>query len=674
MENTIKTFAFTSLLLIGTIISGFSQNPKSDTVLMEEVVITASKGIQNAKFVTQKTDIISKKEISLNLSGNNNLSELIQYKPGISVRALSRNDANWGTYAGAGPKYSTYMLEGVPLDAFVDPMSIDAMMIEKIEIQRGIASVLYPGYLSQDFAGNQSPLTGTVNLILKDRITTCESQAFVSFGSYNTLNSLLYHQDFHKNLSYYSGFNYEISDYTDYGIDNSWLNMHKDPEYKKIKAFAGINLDYGKNKIKLFLNRTIHNGDAGRIYRQHSHNYSTFNFSQVSEINSNFSLNLSGGLRLYDRNWQESKYNQIDTLLSDNGAYQNIIPIDLHGKYSIGKNNLIFGLDFQNASYFTFSQSFTGPREMGNKSRAIQAGFYLHDEFTTGALTLRGGLRYNIISTKIDLISGGNPGEPENDFNILIWNAGLKFRLSEKITVYGNAGNSFIAPGLKSMGGTIKLSDKGVTGKNGQLPNPRLKPENGFGIDLGTDILLMDKLSLGLRGFMFLIEDAIVENRISESPSQSQSVNAGKSGSTGFEAEIKYSFNSGFSIFANYTYINTEIENQLDPDQNDSNIPFAPANILNGGFYLSNTRGLNISTSVNYTGKFYDSSSKSGRKSFTPGMTANVLISQRVLELPSSEFELFTKLYNVGNNKFEMPWQFQNTGFAFTAGIKSVFK
>ena len=196
--------------------------------------------------------------------------------------------------------------------------------------------------------------------------------------------------------------------------------MHKDPEYKKLKLFAGLNLEYGKSKLKLFANKTIHSGDAGRIYRQFNHNYTTVNFSQLTDINNSLSVSLSGGMRIYDRNWQESRYNQLDSLLSDNGAYQKIIPLDLHGKWEKGKNSLIFGLDYQNADYHTFSEPVAASREQGNKSRANQTGLYLHDEFNAGVLTLRGGLRYNMINTKIDLISGGNPGEPERDFNTLI--------------------------------------------------------------------------------------------------------------------------------------------------------------------------------------------------------------------------------------------------------------
>ncbi len=115
----------------------------------------------------QKIDV---KEIETNVSGNRNVCEAIAGLPGASVSVPSRKDANWETYGGIGPKYSTYMLQGWSLDAFVDPMSLDLNAIDHIEVQRGPASVFYPNYLSQSFAGSQSPITGTINLILKEKI------------------------------------------------------------------------------------------------------------------------------------------------------------------------------------------------------------------------------------------------------------------------------------------------------------------------------------------------------------------------------------------------------------------------------------------------------------------------------------------------------------------------
>jgi outer membrane receptor for ferrienterochelin and colicin len=96
----------------------FSQITK-DTTYLNEVVVTASKTLQNKGNVTQKIDVISFRELKGIISSNRNVAEAIQYLPGNAVSVLSRNDANWGTYGGVGPKYSTYMLQGLPIDALL---------------------------------------------------------------------------------------------------------------------------------------------------------------------------------------------------------------------------------------------------------------------------------------------------------------------------------------------------------------------------------------------------------------------------------------------------------------------------------------------------------------------------------------------------------------------------
>jgi hypothetical protein len=48
----------------------------------------------------------------------------------------------------------------------INNQDIETNILSRIEVQRGPASVLYPNYLSQDFAGNQSPLAGTVHWIV----------------------------------------------------------------------------------------------------------------------------------------------------------------------------------------------------------------------------------------------------------------------------------------------------------------------------------------------------------------------------------------------------------------------------------------------------------------------------------------------------------------------------
>ncbi len=100
------------------------------------------------------------------------------------MSALSRNDANWGSNGGIGPKYNSYLLDGQPIDAFVDGMSLDPWALERVEVQRGPAAVMYSNYLAMDFAGNQTPLAGITNYVLRDRVDAPLTRIQVGGGSW----------------------------------------------------------------------------------------------------------------------------------------------------------------------------------------------------------------------------------------------------------------------------------------------------------------------------------------------------------------------------------------------------------------------------------------------------------------------------------------------------------
>jgi len=569
------------------------------------------------------------------------------------------------------------MLGGLPVDAFVDPMALDLSAIDHIEVQRGPASVLYPNYLSQDFAGSQSPLAGTVNLILKEKIGRPLTQLSLAYGSYNTLNGQIFNQGNIKNLNYFAGASYDMSDYTNYGTEKSWLNMQKNPEYKKTKIYGGLTWypgGDGKQKISLFINKTFHTGDAGRIYRGYDNDYGVINAGYSAELCKIMNIQFHIGLRQYNRQWQESNFGVIDTLKSNNGVIQNIIPIDLaltikHFKES----SLIIGADYQGATYLTWSDPLAGYKTYGNKSNAFQAGAYAQEEFRIKGLTLRAGLRFSYIKNNIEFVNGGAPGQSSKDWKCFIWSGGAKYNIDRILSIFANAGNSFITPGLKSTSGTILLSERGAFGHNGQLPNPDLKPESGIAIDAGVNLYLPLEFVFTLRGFDIMVNDAIVENVISQTPSQTQSVNAGKSTSMGFEAELKHSFTKMLEWFVNYTFMRTEIKNPYDSDQDGMSVPFAPSNIVNAGVNLSFDFGLKVSPYINYNDGYYDSSSKSGRKKFKPGCLLNLNLSQVIVKKEHFMLEGFAQLYNLTNNKYELPWQFRNTGFSVMGGLRTTF-
>ncbi|MEW5908565.1 MAG: TonB-dependent receptor, partial [Thermodesulfobacteriota bacterium] len=237
---------------------------KKDSTLLEEVVVTAAKIPEKQESITQKIDSIYEEDADRMIFAGRNISEMFQYQPGTFISVLSRSDANWGSYGGLGPRYNAYLLDGIPVDSFVDTMSLDREAFERGEVQRGPASVMYSNYLTMDFAGNQSPLAGTTNLILKDKIEKAATRLALGYGSYETLGGRIYHQDSRGDFHYFLGSSYEKSDYTNYGTADSWLNMIDDPEYQKTKIYLKTSYFFGRedHKISFFGHHTQHDGDA----------------------------------------------------------------------------------------------------------------------------------------------------------------------------------------------------------------------------------------------------------------------------------------------------------------------------------------------------------------------------------------------------------------------------
>ena len=653
---------------------GEKKQEEKKAYAMEEVVVTESKIPQTQENITQKVDVITQDEIENAGYNNKNISELFTYQPGTFISALSRNDANWGSYGGLGPKYNVYLLDGLPIDSFVDTMSLDPWILERAEVHRGPASVLYPNYLTMDFAGNETPLSGITNLILKDKIDVPQTRVQLGYGSWNTLNGKLYNQGSKGNFNYFIGANYEQSDYTDYGTRDSWLHIIDNPDYKKTKLYFKTTyfIEPDKQSVSLFVNHTQHTGDAGRPNRGYDHVYDTVNAAYKNQINDAWNLQMKVGYRYYDRSWEEDNFPDL-SLREKDGVKQNIFPADLAVNFKhLGKSVLTFGTDFQHADYKT-TANVDGEESTGNKVNAMSAGVYVQEKYVMDQWVFRAGGRYNYTKHNYDLIGGTKPADSDKSWDKLLWSAGVRYNAMQSLAFFANVGKSYLVPSAKSVGGTLLPGDEGVPGKNGQLPNPNLDPESGIGYDIGAEIEPVQNLYVSVRGFYTQVDDAIVENRVSDDPSQSQSVNAGKAKSIGAEIELKHYLNKYLSWFANYTYTNTKLDNDVDPDQDGSDITFVPNYLANLGITANLPNDITVSPYLHAVGKYYDSTSKSGRMKFGPYEIINMNARMVLKSTKDYQANLILDLNNITDKKFEMPWQFQDPGFNANASIEIVF-
>jgi outer membrane receptor protein involved in Fe transport len=165
------------------------------------------------------------------------------------------------------------------------------------------------------------------------------------------------------------------------------------------------------------------------------------------------------------------------------------------------------------------------------------------------------------------------------------------------------------------------------------------------------------------------INDAIVDNVVSTTPSQTISVNAGNAHSYGFEIPYEQDLTDRIRLFANLTRTVTAIKNPVDRDQNGAAITFVPGYVVNAGANFHLPRASAVSPYLHAAGSYYDSTSLSGRRRFGPYQVLNVRLEKTLSRTDDYAVVLFTDLNNLTNRKFEMPWQFRDPGFNVFGGL-----
>ncbi len=639
---------------------------------LPEVVVTASKVPQAQEAVTQQIRVLYAEDLAAHAAPNRNLAEAFTYEPGVFVRPLSRNDANWGSFGGLGPKYNGYLLDGLPVDTFVDAMGLDPWAFERAEMQEGPASVLYGNYLTMDFAGNVAPLAGITNWITRDRIDGFATRFSLGTGSWDTLAARFYQQGRKGAVGGFFGGSHERSNYTDYGTDPSWLHMQDDPEYRKTKLYGKgiVNLGRDDHKVSVFAHHTEHAGDAGRPNRDFQHQYHTVNAVYENRLTPDLHAQVKAGYRFYARTWEEDSFPANPGLRSEESVRQEIFPADATVTLRhAGRGLLTVGADAQVATYHTYTEP-GGIRAETNDASARALGLFAQETLELGPWVLRGGLRYSHLKHDYDLLGGALPGASEKSWGRLLWSAGTRWNAAPFATLFANVGTSFVAPSAKSVGGTLQAADEGVAGRNGQLPNPALDPESGLGLDAGAQVKLGQVAAATLRAFWNRVDDQIVENVVSRDPSQSRSVNAGEATSYGAQLSLEGYPASWLQWFANGTWTATEVGSDVDPDQDGADIPFVPAYLLNAGVTWNLPWEVTLAPYLRTVGRYYDSTSARGRRAFGGHTLLNLKATKRFAAPSGYGALLSLDLVNLTDREVEMPWQFQDPGFQWMATLE----
>ena len=227
----------------------FSQQSLTDTIGLDEVVVTGSKIEVARKNVPLSVSVVDLQEIE-NSDETNILPVISSQVPGVFV--TERGMTGFGVSDGAAGQINIRGLGGSPTTQnliLIDghpqfmgmmghplPDAYASSDVEKVEIIRGPASILY----------GSNAFGGVINIITRKQKTDGYSvHGKLSYGSFNTYKTALSGGFRNKGFNAYASVNHNQTDghrdSSDFSITNAYLKTGYDIN-KKLKVYADVSI------------------------------------------------------------------------------------------------------------------------------------------------------------------------------------------------------------------------------------------------------------------------------------------------------------------------------------------------------------------------------------------------------------------------------------------------
>lgn len=506
---TLKKYLIAILLFFIASNIAFSQNAVSDSIKLNEIVVTGSKTEISRKIVPLSLSQISSQDIE-NSGQINVLQTLNSFVPGIFVTERSLLGFGVGT-GGSGsismrgisssPNTSVLVLidghpqyQGIfghPLpDAYV------ASDVEKVEIIRGPASILY----------GSNAMAGVINMITKKQTAEgLKSSWGASFGSYNT-------QKFYGTLGYKKD------------KWNVFVSANHD-QTDGIRANTDFNISNGYSKVGYEINKHIN-------------------------MNADFSI---------------AQYNA-----NDNGPIQTPSPFNIditRGKAALSLDNKFDNADGSFKIYHNFGEHILSD---GFQSTDRNSGLMLFETFRFfGNNSMTVGADFKQYGGTANRGLAANQLKTVNELALYAYTQQLLFKKTtlsaglrlENNSVYGNElipllGLSYVYNSNTSFKASVSKGFRSPTIMEMYLyaPNADLLPERMMNYEISwLQSVPGNKLQLELTAFA-----VNGENLIQIVPPVTMRQNAGTFSNKGVEFSGKYFINKNLMIHGNYSFVDLD--------------------------------------------------------------------------------------------------------------------
>lgn len=266
-----------------------------------------------------------------------------------------------------------------------------------------------------------------------------------------------------------------------------------------------------------------------------------------------------------------------------------------------------------------------------NESNTESLALYLFNTMKFGKhWELSGGVRYDYFSvdyTQRDVL-GAVTGYDRID-KMLSWRAALSYKPTENGTIYVAYGTSF------------NPSAEGLTLA---ANNAELEPEKNNSVEVGTKWDFLDKrLSLAAAVFRIQKENARTPGLLPTDPPQ---VLDGEQVVQGFEIGLTGNVTADWSVYASYTYLDSEVKKTNTLGEEGNELPNTPQNTFNIWTTYQVTEKLNLGVGAQFVDSRF--SSTNNHREAPSYWTLDAMVGYKV----SENVDLRLNVYNLADEEY----------------------
>ncbi|HNW57555.1 MAG TPA: TonB-dependent receptor [Bacteroidales bacterium] len=594
-------------------IPGFAQQKKSisDTISIDEVIITGSKTSVNRNNVPLTVSVVSKEKIE-NSSESALLPVLTEQVPGLFV--TERGITGFGVSTGSSGQISLRGIGGSPNTQVLIllngnpqfmgimghplPDAYEASDVEKVEVIRGPASTLY----------GTNAMGGVINIITKEQKEDgFKANARVMYGSYNTQKYMV-NGGFRKDrFNVFASFNHDQTDghrdSSDFKINNGYLRTGYD-----LNSHLNINADFSLAEFDAT--------DPGPEYSKAGYTIDITRGMGAIALDNKYDKT-NGSLRFF---YNFGEHNITDGFHSRDKNYG----IVLYQAFNPFKGNTVTaGIDYKQYGGIAENIMAMNGRGMVFSDTTVKemAGYvYIQQELFT-KLVLNTGFRLEHNS-----VFGYEP----------VPTAGLAYNLASTTTIKASVAKGFRSPTIRELYMWSPANDE-------------LKPERMMNYEIGVLQKLSDnKLSLELTLFR-ANGDNLIKTVTGTNGTKYQ--NTGEFTNTGIEFACSYRPIDKLTLNANYSYISMKEHIIASPEQQ----------MFISGTYKWNKLAINLS--MQHIHNLYTQiTPKEEKVNYT-------LLNSRISYLINKYVDLFVKGENLTDKKYYINYAYPMPGIIVFGGI-----